>query len=264
MVIRRNFSVCDRSFQAGPNNGCLRQQENSSTGSIHVLASRPSGSSSGCSNPSLGSGVIRFSPSAIDYQDLTEDNERGAGSGDDCSTLADSNMVVTDTGDVDCSTAGPSQLQNCFNHGIQSGASISSSPCGSTPQGLSDLDVFLTNHLSTGTTIGYKYAYDKFASYCLSTKECSKSCGPMTIAGYLKHLFDEGCSYSTINLARSAISKYHNGYNGVSAGSHKLVCNAIKACFRLRPPLPRYKTTYDITFVLNYLKSLPRNPELSF
>ena len=40
-------------------------------------------------------------------------------------------------------------------------------------------------------------------------------------------------------------------------GEHPLVSQALKAVFRLRPPLPQYKATFDIVPVLDYIRSLP-------
>ena len=39
-------------------------------------------------------------------------------------------------------------------------------------------------------------------------------------------------------------------------GEHPLISRAIKAVFRLRPPLPRSKATFDIGPVLDYISSL--------
>ena len=103
----------------------------------------------------------------------------------------------------------------------------------------------------------------KFKTYCLSKNLSPTSCNPEEIAKYIQFLYTSGSKYSTVNLARSAISKYHDGFNGTPAGQHKMVCNAVKAVFRLRPPLPKYKTTYDVSIVLDYIKSLPPNSELS-
>ena len=88
------------------------------------------------------------------------------------------------------------------------------------------------------------------------------NCEPEEIAKYLQFLYESGSKYSTINLVRSAISKFHKGYNGVPAGQHQIVRNAVRAVFRLRPPLPKYNVTFDVTIVLDYLKSLPENPQL--
>ena len=59
------------------------------------------------------------------------------------------------------------------------------------------------------------------------------------------------------------MEKFHSGLDGVSIGSHPLVSQALKAVFRLRPPLPKYVATYDITKVFGYLQSLPSNESLS-
>ena len=45
-------------------------------------------------------------------------------------------------------------------------------------------------------------------------------------------------------------------------GSHPLVSQAVRAVFRLRPPLPKYVTTFDITKVFAYIQSLPPNEDM--
>ena len=72
-------------------------------------------------------------------------------------------------------------------------------------------------------------------------------------------MFDGGAQYRTVNFARSAISKLHNGYDGLPAGQHPIVKQAVKAVFRLRPPLPKYKTTFNIKPVLTYVKQVLGN-----
>ena len=72
-------------------------------------------------------------------------------------------------------------------------------------------------------------------------------------------MFEDGAKYRTINYARSAISKLHSGFDGIPAGQHILVKQAVKAAFRLRPPLPKYKNTFDITIVLTYVKQILGN-----
>ena len=49
----------------------------------------------------------------------------------------------------------------------------------------------------------------------------------------------------------------------MSAGTHPLVSQALKAVFRLRPPLPKYVNTFDISLVFTYILSLPPNDQLS-
>ena len=61
---------------------------------------------------------------------------------------------------------------------------------------------------------------------------------------------------STVNFHRSGISKLHVGINGISIGEHSLVSQAVKTVFRLRFPLPKYQSTFDIVPVLAYVLSL--------
>ena len=67
----------------------------------------------------------------------------------------------------------------------------------------------------------------------------------------------------TINLKKCAISKYHEGFDGLPIGSNILVKKAMKACFRLRPPLPRYTHTFDIVPLLDFISSWPPNNSLT-
>ena len=82
------------------------------------------------------------------------------------------------------------------------------------------------------------------------------TCAPAIVVKYLRHLFESGAEYSTVNFHRSGISKFHAGVDGVSIGEHPLVSQAVKAVFRMRPPLPKYQSTFDIVPVLAYVQSL--------
>ena len=73
----------------------------------------------------------------------------------------------------------------------------------------------------------------------------------------MRHLYESGAEYSTVNFHRLAISKFHVGIYGIPMGEHPLVSQAVKAVFRLRPPLPQYQSTFDIVPVLAYIQSLP-------
>ena len=83
------------------------------------------------------------------------------------------------------------------------------------------------------------------------------TCPPAAVVKYIRHLYETGAEWSTVNFHRSSISKFHVGIHGVPLGEHPLVSQAVKAVFRDRPPLPQYKSTFDIVPVLNYIHSLP-------
>ena len=41
-----------------------------------------------------------------------------------------------------------------------------------------------------------------------------------------------------------------------SVGNHPLICRFLKGTFNLRPPRPRYKDTWDVSIVFNYLQKM--------
>ena len=137
-----------------------------------------------------------------------------------------------------------------------SGSGIRSS-VNSHPSNLDQDDLeFLSHHLANSTKKGYSCAFNQFVDFCTTMNVDPITCAPAYIVKFLRVKYEKGATYGTINLLRSAISKYHGGYNGNSAGEHPLVCQAVRAVFRLRPPLPRYKATFDIGPVLSYVASL--------
>ena len=74
---------------------------------------------------------------------------------------------------------------------------------------------------------------------------------------FLTELFESNLSYSVINTARSAVSSIVVCENrNQSIGSHYLVSRLLKGCYELRPPTPRYKEIWDVSPMLQYLKTL--------
>ena len=122
---------------------------------------------------------------------------------------------------------------------------------------------FLANHVSSGTSKGYAYAFKQFNDFCIERNSDPYSSPPALIVKFLRHKFESGASYSTINLIRSAISKFHHGFHGKPIGEHPLVSQAVRAAFRLNPPIPKDKSTSDISPVLNYISSLEPLSSLS-
>jgi hypothetical protein len=83
------------------------------------------------------------------------------------------------------------------------------------------------------------------------------------ITGFLAHSFDEGLEYRTINTYRSALSGVLPPIDGFPVGQHPLVIRLLNGVLNLRPALPRYQRTWSVDVVLIYLRSLPRNEDLS-
>ena len=68
-------------------------------------------------------------------------------------------------------------------------------------------------------------------------------------------LLDQGCGYSAINTARSALSTIIF-INNMPVGKHSLVIIFLRGVFNIKPSLPRYVNTWDVNIVLNFLKNM--------
>lgn len=73
---------------------------------------------------------------------------------------------------------------------------------------------------------------------------------------FLTQQFENGLSYDSLNTARSALSSLGLNFNNFKIGAHPLVIRYMKGIFALRPPKPRYVSTWDVNAVLLYLRKL--------
>ena len=74
---------------------------------------------------------------------------------------------------------------------------------------------------------------------------------------FLTEYFKTGVGYSSVNSARSALSSIIKPVCNVPFGKSPLVCRFLKGVFNIRPALPRYVTTWDVTKVFTFIKSKP-------
>lgn len=73
---------------------------------------------------------------------------------------------------------------------------------------------------------------------------------------FLTELFQQGLGYSSLNIARGALSSLGLTIEGIPVGRHSLVIRYMKGVFNIRPSLPRYQKTWDVGKVLDYLRKL--------
>ncbi|KAL7291536.1 hypothetical protein TKK_0014792 [Trichogramma kaykai] len=106
----------------------------------------------------------------------------------------------------------------------------------------------------------YDTCFKKWWSFCLKKKEdpFKKSISQVLI--HLKDLYSTGASYSSLNCHRSSISLLI----GPEIGEDERIKRFLKGISKLRPPKPRYESTWNPKVVLDYFSSLPKNEELSF
>jgi site-specific recombinase XerD len=84
-----------------------------------------------------------------------------------------------------------------------------------------------------------------------------------TVIEFLTNLFKQGKSYSTINSARSALSHFVTLHGSTwDAGKHPLTAQFMRGVYKLRPPTPKYNSTWDAKVVLDYLGKI-KNAECS-
>jgi len=69
--------------------------------------------------------------------------------------------------------------------------------------------------------------------------------------------------YSTIAGYRSAISAYHIGIDGSKVGDNPQVSSLLTGIYNRRPPKPRYTFIWDVNVVVDYIKALPDDNDLT-
>ena len=114
--------------------------------------------------------------------------------------------------------------------------------------------------LSPSTTSQYDSHLNDFKRYCQAHGIRNHLTTTVVICiEYLTSLYTLGKSYSTINSARSALSQFvqledcshHNDF-----GKHPLTLKFMKGVYKLRPPKSKYRSTWDVKLVLDYLRKL--------
>lgn len=95
----------------------------------------------------------------------------------------------------------------------------------------------------------YESYLKQFSEFCPDSISASVQQG----LSFLQHLLDRGLSYSALNSARSALSTVINVTDG-TFGDQRDVSLFMKGVFNLKPPVPRYRATWDANDLLSILK----------
>ena len=74
-------------------------------------------------------------------------------------------------------------------------------------------------------------------------------------------LDDDDLNFLSNHLSLGTQTRY--GFGDLSAGSHPMVSQAVKAVFHLRQPLPKCINTFDVSLVFTYIARLPTNEVLT-
>ena len=109
----------------------------------------------------------------------------------------------------------------------------------------------------------YDARFAIFQQYCANIGCDPFSCETTHILNFLAMKYEDGGSYQTVNGFRSAISKYHVGINSTQVGNLPSVRRLVKGVFQENPPLPRYSKFWDVSQLLEFLKTLHPPSSLS-
>lgn len=79
----------------------------------------------------------------------------------------------------------------------------------------------------------------------------------------LRLLLEDGASFSTVNIARCALSALMEMDSGCSFGGDPMVSLVVNSCGNLKTAEHRYDTTWDVSRVFRFLEKWGRNKDLS-
>ena len=115
----------------------------------------------------------------------------------------------------------------------------------------------MQSDIRQGTHKIYKLRFEKFRLYCADVGVDPQTCPEEIIVNFLTILSRvHAYTYQTVCGYRSAISRYHVGFDTVLAGSSRIVKRVTKAVFNENPPLPRYSAIWDVQALISYLETL--------
>ena len=116
---------------------------------------------------------------------------------------------------------------------------------------------------TSGTRKQYQPYIKKWLEFCHGRENNPYDLPIATVLDFVVSLHEKGLGYSTLNTYRSAISAIVLPHNDVTIGSNPIISRFMKGIFKINPPTPRYKTTWDPHIVLNYLSSLGTGDKLT-
>ena len=112
-----------------------------------------------------------------------------------------------------------------------------------------------------GTRKHYNSTWRLWNSWC-EPRKINPSCPSLKeVLSFLATQFNEERAYRTVSGYRSALSSTLPPVDGVAVGAHPLVARLMKGAYNLRPPKPRYTSTWDVGEVLTVLQTwgMPAN-----
>ena len=117
---------------------------------------------------------------------------------------------------------------------------------------------------SEGTTKQYAPHLRRWFSFCSENGLQPLNADVTSGAEFLTQYFRKSsCECSSVNTARSAWSSILPAVNGFTSGEQTLIKRLLRGMFKERRTFPRYTVTYDVKYVLYYVKKCSFSSETS-
>ena len=113
------------------------------------------------------------------------------------------------------------------------------------------------------TATKYKSFIDRWKLFCIRGSESCYTRSVNSVLKFLYYLYKNGCYYSGLFSARSALSTIVHIEGCSKLSDHPLISKFMKGIYNQHPTLPRYVNIWDINALLAYFESLPTNSELT-
>ena len=84
-----------------------------------------------------------------------------------------------------------------------------------------------------------------------------------SVLKFFTELYEKGCQYSSITLARSALESVVTLRGYATLSDHPLIKRFIKGVFHLRPPKPEYSAIWDADILLKCWQKMEDNSQLN-
>ena len=107
-----------------------------------------------------------------------------------------------------------------------------------------------------GTRKQYDLAWKRWYFWCLRRKVNPLITTEIKVVDYLYYLKLNNKSYSVLNTHKSMLLQTLPFFGNSWCQNCFLVKRYLKGCFHSKPPVPRYRFTWDVSVVLKYLMSL--------
>ena len=100
--------------------------------------------------------------------------------------------------------------------------------------------------------------------FAISRNENPYSPDVTAVLAFLYSMYRNGCLYSGLCAARSALSSSITIKGYLKLSNHPLISRYLKGIYNRNPPLPKYVDIWDLTLLLKYYEQKENNDCLEF